>query len=142
MNVFMAPIESVFSSDDGLAPFASVVTPRMSRTMLSYCTFFKRGICDVTGTPGMQTLGSGGTPPVPPTLPVVPAEVPLGAVVLVPWVVPAADAPPVPVTLPSGLVVLDPGPPVGGASLFDAPSPEHPVARAVRQANNVAEPVE
>lgn len=68
--------------------------------------------------------------------------VPLGEVVEVPWVVPA-EAPPVPVTVVSVPVVLGPVPPVGVASLgSDAPSPEHPVARAVRQANNVAEPVE
>lgn len=86
--------------------------------------------------------GGSGAPPVPPMPPFVLAPVVLGAVVEVPWVVPEA-APPVPVTVASVPVVLGPGPPVGVGSLgFDAPSPEHPVARAVRQANNVAEPVE
>lgn len=91
--------------------------------------------------PGTQMSGGRVGPPVvvaePSTAPVVAAPpVPVPAVVA---------APPVPVTTPS-VPVVEPGLPVGPVGVIPsaAPgaSPEHPVARAVRQAKSVAVPAE
>src|SRR5688572_20449714 len=75
--------------------------------------------------PGAQTLLGSGLPPVPPVLP------PLVLTPVVPEPLVAGLEPPTPVA-------------VGGGDISPVPprSPEHPVARAVRQARSVAEPVE
>ena len=118
------------SNDDGELPFEaeSPVTPSKSRTVRSYSKFLSRGTCDVPGIPGLQAMGTFGSPPVvdPP-------------VVVVPAVVVASD----PDVVPEGAVVdvasepepllgpvpdpPAPGPLVPGSMFFVSPTePVHP----------------
>src|SRR5690606_27467012 len=86
--------------------------------------FFSRGICDVPGIPGLQTMTSPAPPPPPPV--VEPAVVfPDPEVLPGPAVVEAVSEPdPLPLTAPCP---PEPGPPVAGFMLFVSPTdPEHP----------------
>src|SRR5690606_10271002 len=59
----MPPLWSVARSVDGATPFAafSVVTPKRSRIVRSYCEPVRRGICDVGATSGVHVGGEMGS---------------------------------------------------------------------------------